>query len=158
MKNIIKAVCLGLCAVILCACFAGCGGAKDNSSVKAKDVFDDLTSQVTFPEMLSLDADLILAYLGVKADTYEEAEVHIPLTAVSGEMVIIFKSSGENLENIKKSLESYHANISAQMNNYIPEEYAKLSATSVKSSGSFVWVVVSADQAKADEIVNGYLN
>ena len=41
----------------------------------------------------------------------------------------------------------------AEMNNYIPAEYDKIGAASVRTDGDIVWLVVSADQSAAEAAV-----
>ena len=147
MKLKLVAVLLTVC--MLAGVFCACGG-TDNSDVVAAEVYSDLISEVTFPEMLSLDSDGLLSFVGIDSSLYTEAVACIPLTAVSGDMIFIIKVADDaSAETVAQKLEGYRSSVLAQMNNYIPAEYDKINASSVETDGSFVWLVVSSDQEAA---------
>ena len=58
---------------------------------------------------------------------------------------------------IREKLENYRSQKLAEMNNYLPDEYEKIGKSSVKTSGSIVWLVVSAEQEAAEAAVEGCL-
>ena len=147
MKIKFLAIVLAVCMVA--GVFSACG-AVDNSNVVAADVYNDLVSEVEFPEMFALDANGLVSLLGIDSTLYTEAVAYIPLTAVSGNMVFIIKTADDaSAEVLAQKLENYRLSVLAQMNNYIPAEYEKINAASVHTDGSFVWLVVADDQAAA---------
>ena len=147
MKIKIIAVLLSVC--MLAGVFCACGG-TDNSDVVAADVYNDLVSAVEFPEMLALDSDGLLSFVGIDSSLYTEAVAYIPLTAVSGDMIFIIKvADEESAATVAEKLEVYRSSVLSQMNNYIPAEYDKINAASVETTGSFVWLVVSSYQDAA---------
>lgn len=153
----IKFIAILLSVCMLAGVFCACGG-TDNSGVVAADVYSDLISDVEFPEMLALDSDGLLSFVGIDSSLYTEAVAYIPLTAVSGDMIFIIKVADEaSAEAVAEKLEGYRLNVLAQMNNYIPAEYDKINAASVETTGSFVWLVVSSDQDAAVASVSANL-
>ncbi|MBR4941836.1 MAG: DUF4358 domain-containing protein [Clostridia bacterium] len=159
MKTKLRIVSILMAVFMLAAAMTACAGEPDNSDLAAADVYGDLVSKVTFPEMFALDSDGLLSLVGIESSLYSEAVAYIPLTAVSGNMVFIIKTvDGASAETVAQKLENYRSGALAQMNNYLPAEYDKISASSVETDGSFVWLVVADDQAAAVDAVSSYLN
>ena len=155
MKTRVFAILLSV--LMLAGVFSACG-TVDNSDVVAADVYNDLISAVEFPEMLALDSEGLLSFVGINSSLYTEAVAYIPLTAVSGDMIFIIKVADEaSAEEVAAKLEGYRLNVLAQMNNYIPAEYEKINAASVETDGSFVWLVVSSYQDDAVASVSANL-
>ena len=155
MKIKLIAILLSVC--MLAGVFCACGG-TDNSDVVAADVYNTLVTEVEFPEMLALDSEGLLSFVGINSSSYTEAVAYIPLTAVSGDMIFIIKFADEaSAELVAEKLEGYRSSVLAQMNNYIPAEYDKINAASVETTGSFVWLVVSSDQDAAVASVSASL-
>lgn len=157
MKKTLKiaALCMALCMAV--TAFAACGGA-DTGNASVSEIYTALNEAVEFPEMLSLSEADLMSYLGIDSSLYTEKEAHIPLTAVSGDMVLIFKAADDaGVSAIREKLENYRSQKLAEMNNYLPDEYEKIGKSSVKTSGSIVWLVVSAEQEAAEAAVEGCL-
>ena len=152
MKRTIRIAALALALVLALGALAACGGETRDVDVAA--VAADLTEKVEFPEMLNLTTDDVLNYIGVKPEDYSAFVARIPLGATSGDMIFLFRAaSSEGKAAIAEKLERYRAQKLAEMNNYIPAEYDKIGAASVRTDGDIVWLVVSADQSAAEAAV-----
>lgn len=146
-----------LFVLVLCMLFAmaACGGSEEEKTVKPiAEIYADITAKVTLPELLELDAAETLAYVGIPEAAYSEGVALIPADAVLGDMLFIYHAADkDSLETIKAKLESFRTQKLNEMNNYIPAEYDKINASEIKTSGDYVWLVVSDDAATILETI-----
>ena len=146
MKALKTVLFLSLIACMLCA-FAACGGSTQEVK-PISEIYADITTAVTLPELLELDAAETFTYVGIPTDAYTEGVALIPADAVLGDMLFIYKAADKDaLSTIQTKLANFREQKLNEMKNYIPAEYEKINASEIKVSGDYVWLVVSDNAA-----------
>lgn len=144
-----------LLALLLLAALAACGGKEVTAKKPINEIYGEITSAVTLPEMLSLSDDTLYAYVGIQSGLYKSFVAAIPLSATSGDMLFIFEANdAQSAGEIKTKLENFLAQKTVEMKDYIPSEYEKLTDSSVTAKGRYVWLVVSDNAQAILNIIN----
>lgn len=161
--SIWKRSALLLLALVLClACFA-CSGSNDSDADSSdvpplSEIYADILSAVTLPELLQLDSSEIWTYLGIPVDAYTEAVALIPTEAILGDMLFLFHASGlDTVDTIQEKLNAFREQKLNEMNNYLPDEYAKINASSVTVRGGYVWLVVSSESTTITNVIEQHI-
>ncbi len=146
-----------LAMTLCCACFA-CSKGDDQPKKDVKsltDVYADIQSAVTLPDLLELDGNDLYTYVGIPAEAYTEAVALIPTEAILGDMLFLFHAAdSDSIKTIESKLNDFRKQKLNEMDNYLPDEYDKIKASSVTNFGDYVWLVVSSDSAKIQKIIN----
>lgn len=159
-SSILKRFSLLLLAMALCLTCFGCSGSSDadpdSSDVPPlSEIYADIQSAVTLPELLQLDSSEIWTYLGIPVDAYTEAVALIPTEAILGDMLLLFHASGvDTVDTIQEKLNAFREQKLNEMNNYLPDEYAKINASSVTVRGAYLWLVVSSESTTITDIID----
>lgn len=146
-----------LALTLCCACFACSNGdGQQKKDIKPlTDIYADIQSAVTLPDLLELDGDDLYTFVGIPAEAYTEAVALIPTEAILGDMLFLFHAAdNDSLKTIESKLNDFRKQKLNEMDNYLPDEYDKINASSVTSFGDYVWLVVSSDSAKIQKIIN----
>ena len=136
-----------LAALALAACLllAGCAGgpakSADLSAVQAA-----LSAQYDLSGMMALSEDDLLDMYGVKTEDVKQYAALIAKTSTSADEILLFEGrDADAAARIKAQLDKrYQAKLN-EAKDYLPDEYAKISACKVAQSGSYVSLIVSAD-------------
>ena len=162
-----RIVCVLLAAAAMTCVLTGCGdketdskdtGASAAQTAETVDVAaqaDELKSGITFEdELVEFDAGKIERILGISEDKYTSAKCYVSSSGGTPEEIDCFQAADDTAANdIKTALE---ARVEAQkktFTDYRPEQAPKLSDPVLKVKGTCVYLVVSGDNAKAEEII-----
>lgn len=165
-----KIICTILAVTTVACAFSACSGDEETSSgsvssaasadaeVNAADVAataDKLKSDIAFDdELVEFDSAKIEKILGVSADKYTTAKVYESSSGATPEEIACFEAVDETAAaDIKTALE---ARIEAQKNtftDYKPEQAPKLDSPVLKVNGNCVYLCISGDNSKAEEII-----
>lgn len=131
--------------VMLLGLLTGCG--SDVTAAKPlSEIYSDIEKKVALPDMLDLNQSDLVSFMGIKEELYTEAAAHIPIDAVLGDMILIFKAADETaFEDLKTKVERYRSQKLSEMENYIPSEYEKIDQSEIVEKGLYLWLVVSDD-------------
>ncbi len=133
---------------------AGCGKTEVKAAKPISDIYAEISENVDLPEQLSLNAEDLTDYLGISPELYDEYTANIPLTAILGDMLLIFKAKDSaSLELLETKISNFRAQKSNEMNNYLPVEYDKINASKIEKKGLYIWLVVSDDAASILSII-----
>ena len=151
MKRVLSPI---LLLSLLFAVLAGCGGGEV-SAKPVNEIYDEIASKVTLPEMLNLNSADLLDYTGIDASLYAESSANIPVAATLGDMIFIFKANDEAaLSELEQKIGNYRSQKLSEMQNYIPAEYSKINASTITKKGLYIWLVVSDDSQAILEVIN----
>ena len=102
-----------------------------------------------------MDGNDLYTYVGIPAEAYTEAVALIPTEAILGDMLFLFHAAdSDSIKMIESKLNDFRKQKLNEMDNYLPDEYDKIKASSVTNFGDYVWLVVSSDSAKIQKIIN----
>ncbi len=169
MKNIFKPLISMLLIIAAAFAFAACGGSGSELPAKDYDVIEiakSISENVSFEdEYLTPVADIAfeLNRDEIALDSIADAEDGSKLAAVyvSGaypEMIFSLKAVDENAaNNALKAVEKIIDNYTNNYTSYGPEQVSKLKSAVKVVRGSYVFVIVSNDNAAAATYLEGLL-
>ena len=140
-----------LCAVLLSAC-----GGEVTAKKPLAELYEDIRAEVTLPSVIELKGESLNAITGIKEDMCAQYVAQIPDDVVTGDMLFLFEGKdADAAAEIEKKISAYRTQKLAEMKDYIPAEYDKILKSTVTKKGNFVWLVVSAEMERAEEIIKG---
>ncbi|MGN0601893.1 MAG: DUF4358 domain-containing protein [Oscillospiraceae bacterium] len=164
-------ICIALSLTILsCGMLASCGG-KDNDSstdsantsvstaietVDVTSVADKLKSDIAYKDTLTeLSADMIQKLFGLAADTdYKAGKVYVGSGGATAEEIACFEANdADGAAKIKTVLEERVESQKTAFENYQPQEMDKLNDPVLVVKDNCVFMCISDDNAKAQEII-----
>ena len=152
MKHL-KTIALLLLALAALFCFAACGE-EEKEAKPLNELLKDIQSAVTLPDMMDMDGNNLMDFLGLPSSAYTEAIAEIPMASIQGDMLFVFHAADKDgLDKIKTCLENYRTQKLNEFNDYIQQEAEKVKQSSVETSGDYVWLVVSDDSAAILKVI-----
>ncbi|MCM1118226.1 MAG: DUF4358 domain-containing protein [bacterium] len=131
---------------------AGCAEKAVPTAKSINELYQEIEQSVSLNSPQCMDADFILNYYGIDVTSLEEYVFSISEDAASAETVVIMKvkDSGD-LEEYAECLQTVVDDKKSEMQDYIPEQFAIVDKSRVKTRDSYIWLVISEN---ADEITN----
>ena len=137
---------------VLIGALTGCGS-DVTASKPLEDIYSEIEQKVTLPEMLDLNSDNLVTFMGIKQELYSEVP-RIALEAVLGDMILMFKAADKaSLDTLKTKIENYRSQRLNEMDNYLPAGTIKLTGARY-AKGLYVWLVVSDDADAILSVIN----
>lgn len=158
-----KTITLFLTAVLL-FCAAGCAAKPDaqtaetgsGASAQSADAVDlapllqEMLDSVTLPEMMTLSQDDLLDYFGLEAQWCADAAACINANGFEKDEIILVRAAdADSVPLVTACLETALENAAAEMQNYLPQQYAMIRECKVQSRDLYVWLFISD---KADQL------
>lgn len=164
-----KITVLLLCALMLVSLVA-CGGESDAGNAASGNVVSDntvtldvtaayekLTQAATLPEMLELDAGMMLDYCGIKEADVTAAKVLICADSLrTDEIWLIQAKDAAAADTIVKLAEKRLEKKGEESITYSPEQYAVVEKAELLRQGNFVALIVSPDVATLADAFRQY--
>ncbi len=164
-----KIIAIVLAVLLITTVFCSCGDKKDDENkpnnttttttepavvnVNLKTLYDRCTAKM--PEMISLDADIMLDYCGIKAEDCVEFYVSICADSLRTDEIWLIKATDEDalkaISDLAKSRLKAKADESIT---YSPEQYDVVQKAKVITNGEYFALIVSPDVAEIENIVN----
>ena len=143
-----------LMMALVMICLAGCGGAAKTADLGA--VQEALSAAYDLTGMMALSEDDLLDMYGIRADDVKQYVALVAKTSTSADEILLFEAKdADAAARIRDKVDKrYQAKLN-EAKDYLPEEYAKISACKVLAAGNFVALIVSAD---AEAMVKVYQN
>lgn len=118
------------------------------------EIYDEITSQVELVQPMLVPDDFISSYYGIDLSALEEYVFSMSETAISAETVAILKAKeGVDPESLTSALQLVIDQKRAEMENYLPEQFQIVDASSVRVKGSYVYLVISENEASIVKII-----
>ena len=162
-----KKIAIAAAALLCCAALAGCAGNKDSGSTadvsstasaaltpaeKTQKVLDE----VTHPELVEVTSDRLSAYYGFESDKVTEFSAYICGSGAMPDELGVFVAANEDAAaEIETALNDRIAKQKDTFTDYTPAEMYKFDDCFVTKSGTTVCYAVCADNASAQEILQG---
>lgn len=164
-----RIICICAVSAVICCGIAGCGGdgessgnsvAEGSSSVQEQaqsvaEIADKLKSEISYDdEMIELTGEKIQNIMGISEDKYTECKIYISSSGATPEEIACFESKDENsAKEIKDLLEKRVENQKNTFTDYKPEQAPKLENPVIKQKDNCVYMCISGDNTKAEEII-----
>lgn len=147
-------------AVLLALALAACGaGGKGNGGPAAEpktpeEMYEQIRKEVELPEMVLGDDEYIMNYYGIDPESLDGYIFASADSAILADAVIVLKAKEEgSVEKLAESLRNIKEWKEAEMENYAPDAYKVAKASEVRTEGKYVWLVMSEQSGKIEDII-----
>lgn len=160
-----KILCAVIAAATLCTVLVSCSNSGDSSgssdsaqtevTKNVTEIADKLKSDIKYVDTLNeLSPEMTQKLMGISQDQYTAGKVYIGSGGATAEEIACFEAKdADNAAKIKEALEK---RIEAQKKafvDYQPKEMDKLNSPVLVSQGNYVFMCISDDNAKAEDII-----
>ncbi len=164
-----KSICILAAAVMAASMLTACGGDDKESGSKsadsaaavqadpaasAEDVAANLRSGITYVDDLNtISADMIEKLYGISADKYSSAAVYVGGVSTAEEIACFDAVDETAASDILAACEKRIEDLKTQVESYNPDELPKLNTPVLLTKGNSVYMCLSNDNDKAEEII-----
>lgn len=147
-----RVLCL-IMMIVTAAAFAGCSGG-DGKSYDVQKAGEEITAQIeSASQMTKINDDILASFYGIDISDVDSYFVLISTDSTNQDEVVMIEAkdaeaSGRVLEKVQTRYDSKYA----QTKDYLPDEAKKIEESKVESDGRFVWMFISEDAGKMEEI------
>ena len=129
------------------------GAAEDvEVSKSVKELYEEIQQKVSLQSPQCMDEEFISNYYGIDVSILEEYVFSMSEDAAQAETIIILKvKDAGDLEGLTDCLQTIVEEKKNEMENYIPEQFAIVEKSEVRSEGNYIWLIISDN---ADEIAD----
>lgn len=122
------------------------------------EVYEKIGAEVSLQSPECMDDDFISNYYGLDTALLEEYVFSISSDAAQAETVIIAKVKDvSDTEAVAESLQSVMEDKKAEMENYIPEQFAIVEKSEVVIEDNYVWLVISENKDSITSVIENNL-
>lgn len=134
------------------------GGEDAQETVKScEEIYEEVAGAVELQSPMIVPDNFVANY-GIDFSTVEDSVFAMSEMSTSVETIAIFKAGDEaSRESITAALEMYADGKRAEMENYLPEQFDIVDQSSVKTSGEYVYLVISENAETIEEIITDCL-
>lgn len=130
------------------------GGEITPETVKScEEIYEEIVASVELQSPMIVPEAFVANY-GIDFSAIDDYIFAMSEMSTSVETIAIFKSEdAASRENITSSLEMFADGKRAEMENYLPEQFDIVDRSSVKTSGDYVYLVISENAEAIEEII-----
>ena len=126
--------------------------------VTPQSIYEAIGQQVELPSMIEGDDSFISNYYGINPADLDGYVFASAEEATLADSVIIMKAKSEDaVANLTASLNTVIEQKAAEMENYLPEQYDIVVKSSVKTEGTYVYLVISEDADSIEAVIQDAL-
>lgn len=160
-----KIISLLIAALFIITLFCSCNSKPTNQNdtndptemtglnINLKSLYENCTSKM--PEMISLDADMVLDYCGINTEDCAEFYVSICADSLKTDEIWLIKATND--EAINRISDLAEARLQAKADEsitYSPEQYAVVQKAKIITVGEYFALIVSPDVSEIEKIVS----
>lgn len=132
--------------------------AAAEGEVTPQSIYEAIGQKVDLPSMIEGDDSFISNYYGINPADLDGYVFASAEDATLADSVIIMKAKSEDaVDNLVASLNTVIEQKSAEMENYLPEQYDIVAKSSVKTDGTYVYLVISEDADSIESVIQDAL-
>ena len=118
-----------------------------------EEIYEEIESSVELQSPMIVPEAFVANY-GIDFSSIDDYIFSMSEMSTSVETIAIFKSGdAASRENITASLEMFADGKRAEMENYLPEQFDIVDRSSVKTSGDYVYLVISENAEEIEDII-----
>ena len=126
----------------------GNGGANVPTNLNLAEIYTTITNGVNIPEMMKLDADLLLDLYGIRAEYYTQAEMYLCVNSLRADEIWLLEAKDSaSMETLKQLMQARLDQKDAESITYDPEQNAIVKAAQIIEAGNYLVMIVSPDAA-----------
>lgn len=129
------------------------GEITPETAKSCEEIYEEIAASVELQSPMIVPEAFVANY-GIDISAIDDYIFAMSEMSTSVETVAIFKSEdAASRENIIASLETFADGKRAEMENYLPEQFDIVDRSSVKTSGDYVYLVISDNAEAIEEII-----
>ncbi len=155
-----KYIYLGLAAAMALSMTACTGGEdkKEYADFSVQSAMEDMLAQASIEDPLTLGEGDMLDFFGISADSMEEFAAVTCSNGISAQEIVLVKAVDEVdalavMEKLEKRLDAR----AAELENYLPDEYAVVSECDVANHGVYVALIIHPEHEMLEELYMDYV-
>ncbi len=133
-------------AFVMALSVTACSGGKDKTEFaefRVQTVMEDLLSQVTIEDSLTLSETDMLDFFGIKTENMAEFAAVTCANGISAQEIVLVKAADEdNAQIVEEKLNNRLNARAAEAENYLPDEYAILKECEVQRHSVYVALII----------------
>lgn len=171
MKNRVRFTAIVLSALLMLLALAACSGGDANgegqptvvndtqggepaeTAEKLADVYSKIGDLGVLPEMVSLSEEYVTAYYGFSEEQAKNGVFYVAGDSLLADTVVIVKAADSAAADIEASLVALNDRTKVELESYNPEQYGRACAATAKTVGSYVYFIISDDNAAIGKLI-----
>ncbi len=155
MKKIAATILALLCLLSLVAC--GKDSAQDAPAVTdMNQMYEKIQQAVTMPEMLKLDAGMMLDYCGIRQEDVKQAVVAICADSLRTDEIWLLEAvDADTAQRLMELADKRLTKKGEESITYSPEQYAVVEKAQLVQKGNYIALLVSPDSAAMADVFGG---
>lgn len=152
MRKLVVIPLVLLLVFMLLAC-----GKKEQEPVDLTQMMSEIEAEITLPDsMENVTAGDLQRLYDIDSSLYIQFAGKITTVGIVGDEIVIVEAvDGDTATVVKEKMDQRYQSKLREMEDYLPEEYDKISNGSVVAYGNYVALLVSSDQEKLDDLCKG---
>lgn len=154
--------------LIAVSLLAGCQNTKEKDTdisqeniekKSLEDIYTEITNEVELPEMVTLNDNYIANYFGIDLSKLEEYIFVNAQEVIYADTIIIMKVKDTNdIDTMKEALETMIEHKKSELENYLPEQFKIVEKSEIKTSDSYIYLIISNDAQTINGIIEKYIS
>lgn len=129
------------------------GEVTPETAKSCEEIYEEIAASVELQSPMTVPEAFVANY-GIDFSSIEDYIFVMSEMSTSVETVAIFKSGDEaSRESVSAALQMFADGKRAEMENYLPEQFDIVDRSSVKTSGDYVYLVISENAEAIEEII-----
>ena len=142
-----------LCVLLMVLLLAGC--AEHPAALNMEAVYEQISKSVVLPQMLELDADMMLDYCGIKGEDVSQAKVLICADSLRTDEIWLLEAVDANAaDRLVKLAEGRLTQKGEESITYSPEQYKVVEKAQLIQVGNYIALLVSPDAEAMAQVFN----
>ena len=142
-----------LCVLLMVLLLAGC--AEHPVALNMEAVYEEIGKSVALPQMLELDADMMLDYCGIKGEDVSQAKVLICADSLRTDEIWLLEAVDANAaDRLVKLAEGRLTQKGEESITYSPEQYKVVEKAQLIQVGDYIALLVSPDAEAMAQVFN----
>lgn len=129
------------------------GEVTPETAKSCEEIYEEIAASVELQSPMIVPEAFVANY-GIDFSSIEDYIFVMSELSTSVETVAVFKSGDEaSRESVSAALQTFADGKRAEMENYLPEQFDIVDRSSVKTSGDYVYLVISENAEAIEEII-----
>ena len=127
---------------------------EQETSKSIAEIYAEIKNQVALYSPMEFDEEFLMNYYGIDAALLEEYVFSMSEDAASAETIVVMKANAAaDVESLQASLQVVVDEKRNEMENYLPEQFAIVDKSEVKSKDNYIWLVISENEDTIKKII-----
>ena len=150
---------LALAAMMMVLCLAGCGG--EDKYISFDELYNSLTTQIDFSasKMQKQTEAALDNYYYIDPATLESYAIYMSdySTGNADEIAMFQVKESDQMTTVKSLINDRISDLKVRYEDYKPEEMPKIESAIIEEKGNYIFLVISPDNEKAQEVLDQLL-